>query len=77
MRRFIIHLKQKEEENRKSVSENTKFVTEERENSGAVNVPIEHGSPNRGPWATCGSPGCIVRPAGTFVNCVYAIKITQ
>jgi hypothetical protein len=30
-----------------------------------------------GPWASCVPPDCFMGPAVTFVNCVYAIKITQ
>jgi hypothetical protein len=26
---------------------------------------------------TCGPPGCIMRPEAIFVNCVYAVKISQ
>ena len=33
-------------------------------------VDVEHGCSNRGP------PCCIIRPAATFVNCVYTIKIS-
>jgi hypothetical protein len=32
---------------------------------------LHHGSPTRGP------PGCNLRSAATFINCVYTIKLTQ
>jgi hypothetical protein len=34
-------------------------------------ITLKRGSPTQGP------PGCIVRPAATFLNYAYTIKITQ
>ena len=36
---------------------------------------VRHGYPTRGSRAAFDPPGCIMRPAATFVNCVRTIKI--